>query len=253
MQGHLKLDHLKRSQHVPALENISWIAQVVPNNRFISPGDAAPLEPRPRLPEGCIRFTEKPKVWAMLHSALRGPPTATCQEPAPMPLPPAETEGKKPTGPSPGKVSSGTHSSLSKLPLGALEEKLRDIHGKEPGLWQEREQVLWAVERQQATRVQKLEMLVLKQQRRVEYLESENRHLLNPDREPRPTIVGYLEGVSSTRAVILFPNCGTTTVYPMEQADIVLLDLQNRDPCLSSGTLWVVHLILEENFWEKFR
>ena len=37
MQGHLKLDHFKTSRLTPEVECLPWIAQVVPDNKFMAP------------------------------------------------------------------------------------------------------------------------------------------------------------------------------------------------------------------------
>ena len=236
MHSHLKMDHLKTSRLAPELECLPWIAQVVPNNKFVAPGEVAPLAPRPRVPEGSVRFTAKLRVTALLQAALRGS-LVIPRKPSTAPAVP--TEDRKSLGPSPVKVTPATSSTLASHTGGELEDRLRDLRRRETAIWQEREQVLRAVERQQASKVPELEQTVAKLRRRIDFLEKENKRLLHPDREPRPTIVGHLQSVPSTRALVLFPKCGTTSVYPLEQADIVLLDLPSRTTCLSSESLWV--------------
>lgn len=52
-----------------------------------------------------------------------------------------------------------------------------------------------------------------------------------------PCIVGDLERVATTQAMILFPSIGYTQVYKLSPDDIRLLSLSNRDPCLSCEPL----------------
>ena len=73
---------------------------------------------------------------------------------------------------------------------------------------------------------------------RMAYLESELKEYQQDERYIcRPTPVGHLQSISSTRAHLLMPNLGHTTVYPLTAQDIDLLDLDHRDQAISCDPL----------------
>ena len=53
----------------------------------------------------------------------------------------------------------------------------------------------------------------------------------------RPTHVGHLQSIGSTRAHLLMPNLGHTAIYPLTAQDIGLLDLDHRDQAISYDPL----------------
>ena len=73
---------------------------------------------------------------------------------------------------------------------------------------------------------------------RVAYLESELRGYQQDKKYIcRPTLVGHLQSIGSTRAHLLMPNRGHTTVCPLTAQDIDLLDLDHRDQAISCDPL----------------
>ena len=125
-----------------------------------------------------------------------------------------------------------------------LEAYLRSIHHQEVALWQERDDGLHRLERRSSREIiTQLRQQVQALQQHLSYVEGENRRLRNPDREPGPVIVGHLEHILSTRALVLYPSVGHTAVYPFDGQDLCLLDLASHTPCLSSDNLWIIMIL----------
>ena len=81
-----------------------------------------------------------------------------------------------------------------------------------------------------------LECKVLK--RRVAVLEGEMRGYEASGRYiPRPTIVGHLQSVGTTRIHLLVPDRGHTAVYPLHRQDLAALELEGRDQAISCDPL----------------
>ena len=81
-----------------------------------------------------------------------------------------------------------------------------------------------------------LECKVLK--RRVAVLEGEMRGYEAIGRYiPRPTIVGHLQSVGTTRIHLLVPDRGHTAVYPLRRQDLAALGLEGRDQAISCDPL----------------
>ena len=81
-----------------------------------------------------------------------------------------------------------------------------------------------------------LECKVLK--RRVAVLEGEMRGYEASGRYiPRPTIVGHLQSVGTTRIHLLVPDRGHTAVYPLRRQDLAALELEGRDQAISCDPL----------------
>ena len=73
---------------------------------------------------------------------------------------------------------------------------------------------------------------------RVAFLELEMRGLEKDSHYvPRPTIVGHLQSIGSTRAHLLLPNLGHTSVFPLTASDITLLNIDDRDQAISCEPL----------------
>ena len=73
--------------------------------------------------------------------------------------------------------------------------------------------------------------------RRVRYLEAQLERA-QTGHTTLPTKVGDLQNISTTRAYILFPNIGRTSVFALEPEDIHLLNLKDRSEPLSCDHLW---------------
>ena len=72
--------------------------------------------------------------------------------------------------------------------------------------------------------------------RRVRYLEAQLDQA-QTGHTTLPTKVGELQNISTTRAYILFPNIGRTSVFVLELDDIHLLNLKDRSEPLSCDHL----------------
>ena len=73
---------------------------------------------------------------------------------------------------------------------------------------------------------------------RLAYVESELRgYQRNEQYVCRPTRVGHLQAIGSTRTHLLMPNLGHTAVFPLTAEDILKLDLENKDQAISCDPL----------------
>ena len=73
-------------------------------------------------------------------------------------------------------------------------------------------------------------------QQRCWLLEEQLRRSRDPA-EPPLQLLGDLEGICSSHAMLLLPNRGRTMVYHLTQDDLLLLDIPARDPALSCERL----------------
>ena len=134
-------------------------------------------------------------------------------------------------------TSSSTASSSQNASIEQLEVHLCAISHWEVTLWQELDEVLHQLERRRSDEVMQLWQEVQALWQHVQYKEGENRRPLKPDRELRPVIVRYLESIPPTRALVLYPASGNTSVFPLDGQNMCSLDLVYRTPCQSSGAL----------------
>ena len=119
-----------------------------------------------------------------------------------------------------------------------LRGHVRSLDGPiEDLLWQRREATEAAFSAMKKEYERKaLECKVLK--RRVAVLEGKMRGYEASGRYiPRPTIVGHLQSVGSTRIHLLVPDQGHTAVYPLRRQDLAVLGLEGRDQAISCDPL----------------
>ena len=259
IRQHVQEQHQLSGDALLVFDTIPAVVQVVPNRNYRYPGDHSPLSAAPEVPGGTFRFNQKVHASRMLQEKLRGvkapPPTpATCSAPPAPPAPQVPSQAPPQALSAPVHIPGPSHQEVPRMTttlpatssrrvvdrhatVEQLEAHLRGIRHKEVALWQERDEVLHRLERRSSEDLAQLRQEVQALRQRVEYLEGENKRLLKPDREPRPTIVGHLEAIPSTRALVVYPSGGHTAVYPLDGQDLCILDLPNRTPCLSSDSL----------------
>ena len=73
-------------------------------------------------------------------------------------------------------------------------------------------------------------------QQRCQLLEDQLRRYRN-SAEPSLQVVGDLQGICSSHALLLMPDRGRTSVYHLTQEDLLSLDISGRDPALSCERL----------------
>ena len=73
-------------------------------------------------------------------------------------------------------------------------------------------------------------------QQRCQLLEDQLRRYRNTA-EPSLRVVGDLQGICSSHALLLLPDRGRTSVYHLTQEDLLSLDISGRDPALSCERL----------------
>ena len=237
---------LKASDAVPA------VVQVVPNRNYWFPVDHSPLAVTQEVPEGTFWFSQKVHASVLLQEKLRAMQAAskaTSTVAAPL-VPPAPLALRVPQPPSllllrPANHSRNCHENLLLWPRTPFEwqnvmpwwSNWRHILGichREVALWQERYDVLHRLERRSSSEIIQLRQHVQALQQRLSYVEGENRRLRISDREPRPVIVGHLDHIPSTGALVL------NQFWPFYRQILCLLDLPSRTPCLSSDNFWII-------------
>ena len=197
----------------------------------------------PRVPQGpALAVTERP-----LHGAAT-PATATtlgnapdCLNESRMPdrrvvlseLRPAPESHAKSCRPSIGAkpaddpLSSHTQRAQVRSLDGTIEELLKQRREATEGAF-------GAMKREYEKKAEECRVL----KRRVTFLESEMRGFEKDSHYvPRPTIVGHLQSIGSTRAHLLLPNLGHTAVFPMTASDLALLNVNDRDQAISCDPL----------------
>ena len=257
IRQHAQEQHQLSRDSLLVFDTVPAVVQVVPTRNYKYPGDHSPLTSTPEVPEGTFRFQDKIRASVLLQEKLIAlqvnHATSSTQPPPSAPRPSASTANAPPSAvlglPRQSEGSSAVRSATSppatssrkvvdrNASMEQLELHLRQIRHREVTLWQERDNVLHRLENRSNEEIAQLRQGVQALRQRMVFLEGENRRLLKPDREPRPVIVGHLESIPSSRALVLYPTSGHTSVYPLDGQDICLLDLPNRTPCLSSDAL----------------
>ena len=246
LEDHIAQDHQLSSRGLQVINALPSLVQIVPNRRFRHPGPVIPsLAVQPTLPTGSLPFMEKDRISQLLEDALQeaeySPDSCTLYRPTSRTLlaqsngpclsacdsPTSWDNDSRSLPPTPDKTAPTadiqTHLARLALVTFCLEQERSDLRA-----------VLESRTQKDLDECREQNKLL---HQRLHSLESENRRLRENGHEPVPTLVSHLEQITSTRAAILFPNCGVTTVYQVEAQDIHLLDLPHRAPARSSDPL----------------
>ena len=118
----------------------------------------------------------------------------------------------------------------------ALLAQLREVDGQRPTLDVALSNLIWelAVLEGETLRVTQLELEA--SQQRCQLLEDQLR-CYPSTAEPSLRVVGDLQGICSSHALLLLPDRGRTSVYHLTQEDLLALDIYGRDPALSCERL----------------
>ena len=146
------------------------------------------------------------------------------------PAPESHTKSCRPSigaKPADDPLSSHTQRAQVRSLDGTIEELLRQRREATEGAF-------GAMKREYEKKAEECRVL----KRRVAFLESEMRGFeKDSPYVPRPTIVGHLQSIGSTRAHLLLPNLGHTAVFPMTASDLALLNIDDRDQAISCDPL----------------
>ena len=130
------------------------------------------------------------------------------------------------------------------LPPDASTEEVADHLGKlamvSARVEEERRQALHQLDRLTLMENRELRDELVQLCVRVASLEKENRKLQDGRHRPVPTIVGYLERMTSTVAVAVLTVAGFTARLRLTSRDVDYLNIGDRDPMLSSDYLWTI-------------
>ena len=118
----------------------------------------------------------------------------------------------------------------------ALLAQLREVDGQRLTLDVARSNLIreLAVLEGETLRATRLELEA--SQQRCQLLEDQLRRYRNTA-EPSLRVVGDLQGICSSHALLLLPDRGRTSVYHLTQEDLLSLDISGRDPALSCERL----------------
>ena len=114
--------------------------------------------------------------------------------------------------------------------------KLQDIDRQRASLDVERVEVLRQLASVEGEEIQHLRQQLVETQQRCQLLESQVVRLRSSG-YPTAEVVGDLEPICTSHALLLLPNRGQTTVYHLTQRDLKLLSLSERDTALSCERL----------------
>ena len=115
--------------------------------------------------------------------------------------------------------------------------KLQDIDRQRASLDVERIEVLRQLASVEGEEIQRLHQQLVETQQRCQLLESQVVWFRSSG-YPTAEVVGDLEPICTSHALLLLPNRGQTTVYHLTQRDLQLLSLSEKDKALSCERLY---------------
>ena len=118
-----------------------------------------------------------------------------------------------------------------------LVSRLQDVDGRRARLDLERIGILQELATRESEELLNTRQQLQEMQQRCQLLESQLMRLRSSS-FPTAEVVGDLESICTSHALLLLPNRGQTTVYHLTQRDLVNLDVKERDPALSCERLW---------------
>ena len=236
--------HLRAAHNVDStVAKLPWLCQTMPN-RYVEPHPTdglSPPVPDPAPPANSLPFKKKKEVVALLENFMAS--TSKLESTSAVTTDVAEvsthTTDEKTANLTPKPDIPIIKADNSSNTTGKLFNELTSIDAKMLHLQAARNNCAQRLECQLFKELDaaREEMKALKA--RNHYLTNELAKVKDQGRRHHllPAVVGDLERVATTRAFIVFPERGHSSVFPLQTSDYDLLDLENRLPCLSSESL----------------
>ena len=235
MEIHMESEHnFSRKQQGQIRKLIPKLAEFVRNEKYVNPGTITPVTGDFVLPKKCLPFSRKREISGKLKKLL-GTEDLVSQTTG-------KTPNHNPVAETPSE--SAVQQSFTEVPAPAtmpgqqaapstsdVLAQLQALEEEEENLKRRRQALLRKLSPEQLAKEN--DDLV----RRNQYLQDEVMRLRNPGRTPLPIVVGDLQRIVSTRALLLYPSFGRTSVYPLEASDYEHLNIEERDQCLSCEPL----------------